>query len=222
MRKRGDVARIDYKWPADETAKREQGTKDRPCTVLETVEKDGKTIALRVIPHHGLPPGETPRPEDMPYAIRLKPSLQRAAGLQAMDASGRPVAGQKDSWILAHRANLVHVPDNPAVLRTWRNKAPSWTSGTLPEALLREIARRRALAQENGDLKEGFLEKSAPSGTGKTAARAAPKGARYDAGSSAARRDTAIHRRAAADTARKRAQAPKSRTRSETLVRQGE
>ncbi len=156
MLKRGDVARIDYLWPHEERKKRgkdTQGSKDRACTVIDEIKIGDKVAAIRVVPHHGLLRGQTPDAADMPYAVKLTTNVQRAAGLLLTDREGRPRPGQKESWILAHRSNVLHVPQNPAILRTKDAKGnPAWSSGTMPPAVLKEIARKREMAIRDGVL----------------------------------------------------------------------
>jgi hypothetical protein len=198
--KRGEVARINYKWPQDEAALRDEGTKTRACTVLEEIQHNGKTIGLRVVPHHGIYRGDQPREEDKPYAIKVAPALQRSLGLLKLDAQGRPLPDQKESWILAHRSNLVHVPNNPSIQRTTdRHGNPSWASGSVPEGLLKLIQEKRTLAIENGDLIDDMLEKHGvpQSEKAKQSAKGSKLALKYAPSSQAARRDQEVRKAAA-------------------------
>lgn len=195
MFKRGDVARIDYKWPQDED--REDGTKTRACTVLTVHEKEGRTIGVTVIPHHGLMPGQTPRAEDAPYAIALSRRQQRELGLLKLDREGREIPGQKISWIMAHRSNTVQLPQNPAVQRTIdRRGNPTWSSGQVPEGLLKKIEELRALAIANGHLETDFIARStgAPGGQAKARTATAPAAQSQTRAAAAQRGETAVER----------------------------
>jgi|TARA_R100000687_G_C6443725_1_gene161830 hypothetical protein len=153
MLKTGDVAKIDFKWPQDE--KSEDGLKSRACTVFAVKQDDaGQPSALFVVPHHGLPPGEEPKGKAAKYAFKLTRRQQSQLGLLKKDRNGVPDPNQKESWIIPHITNMVHVPQNPAVARVRKSNGESgWSLGEVPAGILKRIAEAQAAARAAGDMR---------------------------------------------------------------------
>lgn len=162
MLKVGDVAKIGFKWPQDE--KSDDGLKSRACTVFAVRADDGgQPTALFVVPHHGLPPGETPKGNAAKYAFKLTRMQQSQLGLLKKDRNGVPERDQKESWIIPHIANMVQVPQNPAISRIRKSDGTSaWSMGQVPEGILKRILDAQNKAREAGDMRILQIKREVP------------------------------------------------------------
>lgn len=157
----GDVITAEFKWPNEKN--KDYGRYPRACTIFHIGEnEDGEGSVLHVVPHHGLPDGQTP---DNPYAHKLSRGDQKQLNLLKTDRRGRPLPNQKNSWIIPNMVNKIQVPDSPALFKSeTASGSHGWTRGRLSQGHLKEIARLQDLAAARGDMWERTIHSQPSSG----------------------------------------------------------
>jgi hypothetical protein len=120
----GLVIRYSYLW-ADEAARgRDEGVKDRPCTViLVTVDQEGETIVTV------LPVSHTPH-SDPELAVEIPLATKRRLGLD-----------DDQSWVVLSEANRFLWP-GPDLRRTRSGAGGSFAYGQLPFSFFETVRRR--------------------------------------------------------------------------------
>ncbi len=120
----GLVIRYAYLWQREASTGREEGSKDRPCTIiLATSSKAGQTRVI-VVPVTHRPPS------DPKTAIELPSAIQNLLGLD-----------HARSWVILSESNLFNWP-GPDLRRVDRGDNSSVAYGFLPPRFFNELRRR--------------------------------------------------------------------------------
>ena len=122
--KPGLVIRYSYLWEREALSGRDEGIKDRPCSVILVILREGKTPLVRVLPITHLAPGDPDDGLEIPQVAKLRLGLD----------------GQR-SWIIYTEANDFVWPGPD--LRPESNGDPASAAfGYLPPGFMRELFRR--------------------------------------------------------------------------------
>jgi len=123
----GLVIGYSYLWEAEYRAGREEGTKDRPCTVVIATRTEDGDIVVTVAPVTHAPPA---RIQD---GLELPAEMKRVLGLDA-----------ERSWLICSELNRFVWPGPD--LRPISRRAPgNFVYGMLPSPFMRQVFERLAL-----------------------------------------------------------------------------
>jgi hypothetical protein len=126
----GKVIHYAYLWADEHEQGREEGSKDRPCTIIAAVhrEADGRTMVI-VVPITRSPQGAD--------CVELSPEIKARIGLDP----------EQSSWVVCTEYNRFEWPGPD--LRSIPKKG-EWEYGRLPDELLLQIQDMlRAAAREH-------------------------------------------------------------------------
>lgn len=120
----GLVIRYSYLWLREHREGREEGAKDRPCSIiLASRDQDGETQVV-VVPVTHSPP------ENSGAALELPPAVKKLLGLDT-----------ERSWVVLSESNLFDWP-GPDLRRVGDRDDSSVAYGFLPPRFFAEVRRR--------------------------------------------------------------------------------
>jgi len=121
--KPGLVIRYDYLWNSEKKAGREDGYKDRPCSIVVAAPEkaDGsRQVWLCAITHSPPEQGQT--------AVEIPPKVAQQLGLD-----------QQKSWIKTHEVNSLTWEKGRLPHGITQAKSGQWEFGQLPQALRKKV-----------------------------------------------------------------------------------
>lgn len=120
----GLVIRYSYLWAHEHRAGREEGVKDRPCTIILAIRSEGEDVHVVVVPvtHRA--------PQDKTTAVELPISVKRHLQLD-----------EERAWVILSESNVFRWP-GPDLRRIGDRNDSSIAYGYLPPKLFAELRRR--------------------------------------------------------------------------------